>query len=62
MTFEAKKYRAYARECLLLAEKADRVDVREKLIDLSRIWTEAAVNEESHSLKGSPATGPAQAR
>jgi hypothetical protein len=43
---EAKKYHAYARECLRQAETADKLDAREKLIELSRIWMEAALNEE----------------
>jgi hypothetical protein len=44
--YEAKKYYAYARECLRLAETADNTDKRHKLIELSRIWMEAALNEE----------------
>jgi hypothetical protein len=43
---EAKRYHAYARECLRLAEAADKSDDREKLIELSRLWTEAALREE----------------
>ena len=43
---EAKKYHAYARECLELAEQADSPDVRQKLIELSRVWMEAALREE----------------
>jgi hypothetical protein len=43
---EAKKYHAYARECLQQAEKADTSETREKLIELSRIWMEAALVEE----------------
>jgi hypothetical protein len=48
MSYEAKKYHAYARECLQLAEKADRAEVREKLMELSRVWSQAALNEERH--------------
>jgi hypothetical protein len=44
--YEAKKYSAYARECLRLAETADDTDKRQKLIELSRVWMEAALNEE----------------
>jgi len=44
--YEAKKYQGYARECLRQAEAADTSDTREKLIELSRIWMEAALNEE----------------
>jgi hypothetical protein len=43
---EAKKYRAYARECLRQAETAEKAEAREKLIELSRVWMEAALNEE----------------
>ena len=50
--YEAKKYHAYARECLRLAETADKPDTREKLIELSRVWMEAALNEERHDLVG----------
>jgi spermidine synthase len=43
---EAKKYHAYARECLELAEQADSAEIRQKLIELSRVWMEAALREE----------------
>jgi hypothetical protein len=43
--YEAKKYYAYARECLRQAETAEKADAREKLIELSRVWMEAALNE-----------------
>jgi hypothetical protein len=46
MVFEARKYHAYARECLALAEKATSADHREKLIELSHVWMEAALREE----------------
>ena len=49
--YEAKKYHAYALECLRQAEAADTPDAREKLIDLSRVWMEAALNEERHHLR-----------
>jgi len=48
MSSEAKKYHAYARECLKQAEKAERPDHREKLIELSKVWTQAAMNEARH--------------
>ena len=51
MTFSAaNKYHAYARECLKLAETATTPDIREKLIELSRVWMEAALNEERHHV------------
>jgi hypothetical protein len=43
---EAKRYHAYARECLRLAEAADKADDREKLIELSRLWMKVALREE----------------
>jgi hypothetical protein len=49
--FEARKYHTYASECLRHAEAADTLDRRKKLIDLSRIWMEAALNEERHHLR-----------
>jgi hypothetical protein len=42
---DAKKYYAYARECLELAEQADSAETRQKLIELSRVWMEAALRE-----------------
>jgi hypothetical protein len=45
---EAKKYHACARECLKLAEEATRPDVREQLMELSRLWLQAALAEEQH--------------
>ena len=45
---EAKKFHAYARECLQLAEQATEPDIRKRLIELSHIWMEAALEEERH--------------
>ena len=47
---EAKKFHAYARECLQLAEQATEPDIRKHLIELSHIWMEAALKEERHIL------------
>ena len=49
---EAEKYHIYARECLRLAETVDRSDDREKLVELSRVWMEAALREARHALEG----------
>jgi len=49
---EATKYRAYARECLRQAEAANTPDARKQFIELARVWTEAALNEERHHLVG----------
>jgi hypothetical protein len=48
--FEASKYHAYARECLRQAETADKVETRDKLMELSRVWLEAALNEERYRI------------
>jgi hypothetical protein len=50
---EAKRYHAYARECLRLAEASDKSDDRERLLELSRVWMEAALVEERHALENS---------
>jgi hypothetical protein len=47
MLSEAKKYHIHARECLKLAEEADEPDVRERLIELFRIWMKAALTADS---------------
>jgi hypothetical protein len=55
MLSEAKKFHAYARECLQLAEQATEPDIRKSLIELSHIWMEAALEEERHILhEGTP--------
>jgi hypothetical protein len=46
VSFEANKYHAYARECLRQAQATDKAEIREKLISLSRVWMDAALNEE----------------
>ena len=48
---EAQQYRAYARECLEMAEKADTPEQREKLIELSRVWMQAALEQERKSAQ-----------
>ena len=47
---EAKKFHAYAQECLQLAERAIEPDVKKSLIEFSHIWMEAALNEERNVL------------
>jgi hypothetical protein len=56
----SEKYHAYARECLKLAEEATRLDVRERLVELSHVWMEAALEEEQRHLRGTPATSAAE--
>jgi hypothetical protein len=43
---EAKKYLDYARECTRQAEEADNPQRRDKLIELARVWTQAALTEQ----------------
>jgi hypothetical protein len=50
MLSEAKKYHACAWECLRLAEEATRADLRDRLIELFRLWMEAALQEENNFL------------
>jgi hypothetical protein len=46
MLSEAKKYHAHARECVRLAGRAETPELRDKLIDLARVWMDAALTEE----------------
>jgi len=53
---DTEEYRAFARECLEMAEKAKDPDVRLRLIELSREWMHAAIMEERRSLGLNDAT------
>jgi hypothetical protein len=46
MLSEAKKYHGYARECVRLAGRAETPELRDKLIELARVWMDAALTEE----------------
>jgi hypothetical protein len=46
MPSEAKKYEEYARECVRLAGHADSPEARDQLLDLARVWMDAALTEE----------------
>jgi hypothetical protein len=46
MASEAKKYNNYARECVRQAGHAHTPVARDKLLDLARLWMDAAVTEE----------------
>jgi hypothetical protein len=46
MPSEAKKYEEYARECVRLAGHADTPEARDQLLDLARVWMDAAMTEE----------------
>jgi hypothetical protein len=51
MLSEAKKYHGYARECVRLAGAAETPELRDRLIDLARIWIDAAMIEEETEEK-----------
>jgi hypothetical protein len=46
MSWQAKKYRDYASECVRLAQQADSIEKRNKLLELARVWMDAAVVED----------------
>jgi hypothetical protein len=46
MSWEAKKYRRYASECVRLAQQANSVEKRNKLVELARVWIDAALVED----------------
>ena len=45
MGAEARKYFAYARECARQAREATSAERRDKLLELARVWTIAALTE-----------------
>ena len=49
-----REYRAFARECLEMAEKAVCADLRLRLIELSRQWMRAAIAEEPQEMTRTP--------
>ena len=51
MSWEARKYYAYARECARLAEQANSVEKRNKLLELARVWMDAALVEEQAAVE-----------
>jgi hypothetical protein len=58
---EAKKYLAYARECVRQAEAAASAERRDKLMELARVWMTAALSEQalaSAASDYSPACAP----
>jgi hypothetical protein len=57
MSWEARKYYGYARECARLAEQSNSVEKRDKLLELARVWFDAALREEQaadEARAGSP--------
>ena len=51
MSWQARKYRDYASECVRLAQQADFIEKRNKLLELARVWTDAAVVEDQLAAK-----------
>jgi hypothetical protein len=49
---EGEKYWQYSRECTKQALEAETPQLRDQLLDLARVWTEAAVCEEMNAKKG----------
>jgi len=46
------KYHGYARECVRLAGQAETPELRDKLIELARVWMDAAMTEEEAEERG----------
>lgn len=51
MLSEAKKYHGYARECVRLAGRAETPELRDRFIELARVWMDAALTEEEAEEK-----------
>jgi hypothetical protein len=45
----AKKYWQYSRECTKQAVEAETPELRDQLLELARVWTEAALCEEMNA-------------
>jgi len=56
MSWQARKYRDYASECVRLAQQADSIEKRNKLLELARVWADAAVVEDQLAAEGSTST------
>jgi len=54
MSWQAKKYRGYATECVRLAKQADSIEKRNKLLELARVWMDAALVEEQFATETRP--------
>src|SRR5215475_5316851 len=55
MSREAEKYRAYERECLRQAQQAHSSERRDKLVELARVWADAALAVEVDEATGDAA-------
>jgi hypothetical protein len=51
MSSEAKNYYDYAREYVRLAEEANSVETRNTLLELARVWMDAALIEERAAVR-----------
>ena len=54
MSWQAKKYRGYAIECVRLAKQAESIEKRNKLLELARVWADAALVEEQFATEARP--------
>jgi hypothetical protein len=45
---EAEKYWQYSRECTKQAVEAETPELRDQLLGLARLWTEAALREQTN--------------
>jgi hypothetical protein len=54
MSWQAKKYRGYATECVRLAQQADSIEKRNTLLELARVWMDAALVEEQFATDATP--------
>ncbi len=51
MPSEAETYWQYSRECTRQAVQAETPELRDQLLDLARVWTEAALREELNAKR-----------
>ncbi len=58
MPSEAKKYWRYSQECTKQAVEAETEDLRDQLLSLARLWTEAAMCEELSAKRPPPKSRP----
>jgi hypothetical protein len=54
MPSHAKRYWQYSQECSRQAVEAETPELRDQLLDLARVWTEAAMCEELNGSRPSP--------
>jgi hypothetical protein len=50
MSSGQKQYEEFARDCVRLAGQADSPELREKLLNLTREWMHAVIDEEDANL------------